>query len=137
LKKGVTLIEVLVASLLLVITVGAVFFSMVASKKMIQQSTCESNANNIIKNYFESIRDNHDLAALCADDGAIGMRLGLENADEITVDGIIYKLYFETSSVNLTASSPAASELLELKATVGWTIHNNAKSISLSMRSNN
>ena len=55
-KKGMTLIEVLVSSLILVISITAILMSLVVVKNMVRESVHKVNATEIINSHFEGIQ---------------------------------------------------------------------------------
>ncbi len=59
-RKGVTLIELLVSSLILVIGITALMWSFVECKQIIQRNTHKCNATTIVNQWFEGIQRRPD-----------------------------------------------------------------------------
>jgi len=138
-KKGTTLVEVLVASIILGIVVGPMLYFMAYNRATIGEAGCEANANYIIKDWFESVRKLTNLNDVCASGGNIGSRMNEENAEIIKIDNVDYKLYFETAKVTFAGGAASATnpELTQLTAHVKWKYNNKDRHIHMSMTSNN
>jgi len=138
-SKGVTLIEVLVASLILVITIGPMLYFLVFNQTSVHEAACETNASFLIRDEFERIKKSVNLNAVCGSSNSIGRRLGSSNAEIVKIDNINYSLYFDTTTVTLSGGAASATnpKLLKLTANVTWNYSTKDHSMSMSMLSNN
>ena len=137
--KGTTLIEVLVASLILGIVIGPLLYFMAVNRATISAAGCEANAANIIRDWFESVKKLENLNNVCLPSGNIGARIGAAKADTIKIENVKYLLHFDTASVTLDGSTadPGNPKLLELTAHVNWQYNNKDRHFAMSMLSNN
>lgn len=98
-RKGVTLIEVLVASLILVITVGAILISYAPRKQIIQVNKDRVIAISIIERVFERIRRQSTKSAVenflyNKDDSGNNVAISSTNPATINSHGKTFKLYY-------------------------------------------
>jgi len=65
-RKGVTLVEVLVASLILVITITGVLMSIVYSLRIVQNNAIRFSAQSIVRSKFDQLNNCTSLSAVNA-----------------------------------------------------------------------
>lgn len=146
-KKGITLIEVLVASSLLVIAISPLLISIPLRKSIILNNRYRLLANTIIKEKFERIYGvtgrASKLALLNDDDGNLYTS---SNPEVILIKGenglsdIDFKLYYPTvRNISLgddtyIFESGYTADVLEIEIEASWNYNGKTKSISLTGR---
>ena len=96
-KKGVTLIEVLVASLILVVSVGSILMSYVPRNKIIIENKERVVAITTAERAFELIRGQqtaNDIKSVLYADAAFTQPYSQANPQKFTVDAIDYKFFY-------------------------------------------
>ena len=125
-KKGVTLIEVLVASLLLVITIGAIMMSFVQHQAIISQQSFQHEAAMILQEEFEGIKGTANRTTLLS-------HINKDYNENFSLDSTVaYSIKYTTKEITVNTAS-----LLEITGTLSWTQAGKKHSISLETRSNN
>jgi len=125
-KKGVTLVEVLVASIILVITISGTLFSFVTHKRIIKSNSMQLEAINLINYSFEKIQRAPSSAAILnligpnvtginGDGTFLGGTGSVANVTIGGVDGIatIFTLEFDMGSL-------AGTDLSKIYSRVKW-----------------
>jgi len=95
--KGVTLIEVLVASIILAITISAFLGLYVHNTKMILSSKQKQVIQSLFEREFENVRKlatMDDVKKYLYHNNDVTKPINSENPLEITVDGTKYELYY-------------------------------------------
>lgn len=83
-KSGLTLVEVLVASAVLVLLVGGIFGSLIQSRKLTEGSIYQNSANTIMQGYVEQIK-NMEFAELPYTDAAGNVMPGIVPGEPATL----------------------------------------------------
>jgi prepilin-type N-terminal cleavage/methylation domain-containing protein len=137
LKKGMTLIELLVSALILVIGVTPLMMSFAYSNRIVERNTHRMNATTIINAWFENIQRMEDLSKVqdLIGDYTPGNPLGVYQG---TGGGAQWKYWLEFDMSTVVTPDPS-SDLNIIAARVTWdkTYNENTdNSISMLMYTN-
>ncbi len=135
-KKGVSLIELLVASLILAISIVAILTSFTQGRKNTIENGKRAQAKKILTKYFEQISLSPSRAYVRQNGDWEGIKsyIGSTNAKTIkdTLDGRIteFKLSFDTTYVEVKENNQAgmgkAPSVLLIKGEIKWNNGANA-----------
>jgi len=135
-RKGVTLIEVLVASVILAITVAAVMSMLAQNKRGIDDSYYANQALEIIQERFEQIQHRSDRNLIKS---AFSDKYTFSNPEKImcyTPDNKViadfYNLYYTSKEVGYV--SVPNCKVLEISANVSWNRNGKTSNLVLSTR---
>ena len=134
-KKGMTLIEVIVASTILAIAVVSFLMLFVKQNALVESFKRESHALMLIQSKLEIIKSNNDAATLVSLLSQVN-----SSAPEIhKISGIEYKLYYEIKLIDYAGVEGGSTHprLYEIRVIAQWPdgdgVH---KSVSLTTRTN-
>ena len=125
-KKGFTLIEVLVSALILTMGVTGMLFGFVASRNIIHKNSIRFNAATVGNRIFEEIqrRDNEDTVAsylLGQPNGTIVWgNSGYSNTDGSYKQQVFYLKFDASSMVNPSSLLGSATDLTLVKLRISW-----------------
>jgi prepilin-type N-terminal cleavage/methylation domain-containing protein len=140
-KKGMTLIEILVTSTILMVGVSGLLVSFVECNKLIINNTNRYNASTIIDFWFEEIQRAENPTAVVNLLASTPSNYWWRdtNGDLVTYKQINRDRSQEfrvSFSVTAVVTPSGASDLSQITATVRWTDAEGPKSISMSMLTN-
>jgi len=133
-RKGITLIEVLVASVILVIAIIPFFMMYTKQNAMLESFRRESSALSVIQERLEKVKSNHDPATLVS----LLTPVNQSSPESITINNVNYKLYYEIKIVDFdgVVDGTTHPRLYEIRTVVSWQDSGFEKSISASTRTN-
>lgn len=132
--KGVTLIELLVASTILVMVIGATLSSFVAYQRIVLRNGIRQEAISIIDNDFElisSLVNSGTNSIVLLNEQLSGFEVS--NAKFISDDNVTYDLKYVSTPYEVIVAAPSSSlnfkpALLNITATMTWKyLGNNEK----------
>jgi len=135
LKKGMTLVEVIVAGVILSIAVVSFLMLFVKQNAMIESFKRESHALMLIQSKMEMIKSNNDASTLVS----LLSQINNSTPEIHNVSGIEYKLYYEIRIIDYAGveGGPAHPRLYEIRVIAQWPEgHGIKKSVSLATRTN-
>lgn len=122
-KKGMTLIEVIVSSLILVMSVTPMMYSFVLCKNMINESVHKMNATSIINQWFEGIQRRKTTDQIKTLVGTGDVSLGEEfqpiKVSEYLGNDVKSNYWLEFNISNVVTPDPS-SDLVVVVARVSW-----------------
>ena len=133
-RKGVTLIEVLVASVILVIAIIPFFMMYTQQNAMLESFRRESSAFSVIQERLEKVKSNHDPATLVS----LLTPVNQSNPENVTINNVNYKLYYEIKIIDFdgVVNGTTHPRLYEIRTVVSWNDGGYDKSVSASTRTN-
>ena len=136
-KKGMTLIEVLVSSLILVIGITSLMMSFVYCNRIVERNTHIMNATTIINSWFEDIQRMEDISTVQTKIGDYSSGNPI-SVYERTGDGITWRYWLEFDMSTVVTPDPT-SDLNIIAARVSWDLaysQDSDNSISMLMYTN-
>jgi prepilin-type N-terminal cleavage/methylation domain-containing protein len=131
-KKGMTLIEVLVASLILIIGLTFLMMSFTRSQRINLENTHRFNATLIINRWFEDITNAEMEITLDTILDSVGESLEIKRK----ISDTYMQSYFLKLDKIKTVSPTDATDLTVINAIVSWKTAYGDRSMSMSMISN-
>jgi len=117
-RKGLTLIEVLVASLLLVIVISGVMVSLRNYIQLSERNEQRYTAECLVRSRLENLNTLPDRAAILAD---IAAPKAASAGTSSTVGKVNYQITIsKTNEISITENNSTVPKLLELTAKVSW-----------------
>lgn len=134
-KKGMTLVEVIVAGVILAMAVVSFLMLFVKQNAMVESFKRESHALMLIQSKMEMIKSNHDASTLVP----LLSQVNNSTPETHNVSGIDYKLYYEIRLIDYAGVEGGSSHprLYEIRVLVQWTDGEGVqKTVSLTTRTN-
>jgi len=124
-RKGMTLVEVLVSSLILVIAIGSMMYVFSRQQIVSEDQRLRSIAIMIIQNEFEALKARTDSKTKVEALTALGTFTvaGIENG--------IYQMHFDVTEVDISGI-----KVYEVAATVTWTKSGRTDTMTMTTRTN-
>ena len=145
-KKGISLIEVLVASVILALTISGTLFGFVVQQRIVKDNSKRLEATNLMSRYFERIQrcssrgqlhsllrsittgTGGDFTGTYTDDDGTVYNIGVAKID--TISGVDNNSHIFT--IEFDVSALASTDLLKIYSKVKWDV---SKSIVMEMYS--
>ncbi len=134
-KKGMTLVEVIVAGVILAMAVVSFLMLFVKQNAMVESFKRESHALMLIQSKMEMIKSNHDASTLVP----LLSQVNNSTPEIHNVSGIDYKLYYEIRLIDYAGveGGPSHPRLYEIRVLAQWTDGEGVqKTVSLTTRTN-
>ena len=122
-KKGMTLIEVIVTALILAMGVTPLMYSFVVCKKLIVQNSHKVNATSIINQYFEGVQrrnNEYDLRTLIGSSDVSLPSFYPKSEYQYLGGNKIRKRYWLEFNINSVVTPDPSSNLFVVVARVSW-----------------
>jgi prepilin-type N-terminal cleavage/methylation domain-containing protein len=134
-RKGMTLVEVIVASVILAIAIVSFLMLFVKQNAMVESFKRESHALMMIQSKLEMIKSNNDASTLVS----LLSQVNNSTPEIQNVGGIDYKLYYEIRLIDYAGveGGSAHPRLYEIRVIAQWPDGEGImKSVSLVTRTN-